>query len=277
MTRKAEIVVVGGGPAGCIVALGLARLGHQVRLITAPRRRSATEGFSERVVRALEANECRHALGALGPVVPREASWNGEKSAANQEWVVAREHFDAALLEDASAAGTTIEHVRVRRLHRLPQGWRIETGGDTFAADYLIEARGRQAPGRRRRGPATTSLGQTWRGLPKGGRTAVTGFRRGWAWFATTGDGCGSLQIMLASDPAVLPKRSGLAAFYATLLAEIDARAWLADAQPDGAVHARHAETSAAVTPLGDGHVRVGDAVLAIDPLAGHGVFEAIA
>jgi 2-polyprenyl-6-methoxyphenol hydroxylase-like FAD-dependent oxidoreductase len=95
------ILVAGGGPAGCIAAIALVGLGHRVRLIARPRR-PAIEGLSERVLRALEASGCRRALDAVGPAVRREASWNGVTTAANQEWVVARERLDAALLQDAA-------------------------------------------------------------------------------------------------------------------------------------------------------------------------------
>ena len=95
---ETDILVAGGGPAGCLAALGLTRLGHRVQLITSPRRPSI-EGLSERVLRALEANECRAALASVGPMVRREAGWNGEISAANAEWVVANCGTAKSLME----------------------------------------------------------------------------------------------------------------------------------------------------------------------------------
>ena len=40
-----RIVILGGGPAGCTVALGLKRLGYRVTLITAARPFDAIEGI----------------------------------------------------------------------------------------------------------------------------------------------------------------------------------------------------------------------------------------
>jgi menaquinone-9 beta-reductase len=277
MNANADITVAGGGPAGSVAGIELVALGHRVRLITRPRR-PGIEGLSERVLRALEASGCRRALAAIGPAVRREASWNGATTAANQEWVVARERLDPALLEDAAAAGVEIVAGRITRIERIGDRWQAQTGdGQRWSAGYLVEARGRHAPGRRMRGPATTALGRLFEGVPTRARTAVAGFRQGWAWYASTGDGAAALQIMLSSAQP-LPKRSGLPALFAALLGEIDpARDWLGAGRPVGEILARHADASRAKAPIEDGLIRVGDAALAMDPLSGHGVFEAIA
>ena len=277
MAREVDITVTGGGPAGCIAALGLVGLGHRVRLITRPRR-SSVEGLSERVLGALETSGCRRALAAVGPAVRREASWHGTTSAANQEWVVARERFDRALLEDAAAAGVDIVAGRITQIERTRDGWRAQTGdAQRWSSGCLVEARGRRAPGSRTRGPATTALGRLFNGVPEQARTAVAAFPRGWAWYASTGNGTAALQIVLSSA-APLSKRPGLPALFEGLLDEIGpARDWLGAGQAVGEVFAHHADASRAHVPIEDGLIRVGDAALALDPLSGHGVFEAIA
>ena len=122
MARGMDILVIGGGPAGCTAAMGLVGLGHRVRLITR-RRRPATEGLSERVLQALHTGGCSRALAAIGSAVRREASWNGDTTAANREWVVARDRFDAALLEDALAAGVEAVADHVTRIERHDGSW----------------------------------------------------------------------------------------------------------------------------------------------------------
>jgi len=276
MAQQTDILIAGGGPAGCIAALGLVGLGHSVRLITTPRR-PTVEGLSERVLQALAASGCRRALATVGPAVRREASWNGVTNAANREWVVARTPFDAALLEDALAAGVEIAAERVTKLARSDHGWRIETGrGERFLGRHLVEARGRRAPGRRRHGPATTALGRMFQGVPTEARTAVAGFPHGWTWYASTGNGRGALQIIVSSAHPILGRRE-LPGFFEGRLDEVaEARTWLGAGRAVGEISARHAETSRAAAPLEDGLIRVGDAALAMDPLSGHGVFEAI-
>jgi flavin-dependent dehydrogenase len=277
MAQETDLLIAGGGPAGCIAAIGLVERGYSVRLITTPRR-PTIEGLSERVLEALKASGCQRALAAVGPAVRREASWNGITTAANREWIVARAAFDAALLKDAAAAGVEISAGHLARLARLADGWQAEAGrGEPFRSRYLVEARGRRGPGRRLKGPATTALGRMFEGVPSVARSAVAGFRRGWAWYASTGDGRAALQIVVSSARPLLGRRE-LSGFYEHLLAELpEARPWLGAGRGVGEISARHAETSRAAVPLEDGLIRVGDAALALDPLSGHGVFEATA
>ena len=53
MTDQDPIVVLGGGPAGAAVAIGLVRLGHSVTLVTDARPFGSIEGVSERTVAGL--------------------------------------------------------------------------------------------------------------------------------------------------------------------------------------------------------------------------------
>jgi hypothetical protein len=64
----------------------------------------------------------------------------------------------------------------------------------------------------------------------------------------------------------------------AALLAVVPpARAWLEGGSPCSPVSVRHAGTSRAQVLLEPARIRIGDAALALDPLSGHGVFEALA
>jgi menaquinone-9 beta-reductase len=268
-TDRADVLVAGGGPAGCAAALGLARAGFEVVLVTVPRRPAVVEGLSERVVRFLEQAGCERTRATLGPSVRREASWNGRTTSANLEWVVERAIFDRALLEDVSAAGIRVSIASLRGLCCVDGAWQALAGAHACRANFLVEARGRRAPGRRRHGPAAIALAQTWSGLAPRACTAVAPFEGGFAWFATVGNGHGSLQLVISP-----PGRAG----HDTLLASVPpARVWLADASPCSSVSARHAGMSRALAPLERSCIRIGDAALALDPLSGHGVFEALA
>ena len=77
--------------------------------------------------------------------------------------------------------------------------------------------------------------------------------------------------------PDRLPKREGLDAFFRARLGEVaEAGDWLAGGQAAGAVVARHAGFALATTLVTGRLIRVGDAAAAIDPLSGHGAFEAV-
>jgi flavin-dependent dehydrogenase len=268
MTRaeQADILVAGGGPAGCAAAIGLARAGFEVALVTAPRRPAVTEGLSARVVRFLEQPGFERARAALGPCVRRQASWNGRATDANLEWVVERAAFDRALFDDVAAAGVQVAVTSLRDLRRVDGAWHAQA----LRADFLVEARGRRAPGRRRHGPPAIALAQSWNGLPPYACTAIAPFDRGFAWFATAGNGRGSLQVVVAPPERGTPP--------AALLASVPpAGAWLEGAAPCSQIAVRHAGTSRAQLLFEPARIRVGDAALALDPLSGHGVFEALA
>ena len=128
MTSEA-IIVVGGGPAGCVVAMGLVAAGRPVTLVTRPRRGRLHEGLSQRVIDGLRFAGCDHALAAVGPWVERQAHWNGRVSRANGEFVTVRRELDAAVLEDARRAGVEVVKGRVKRIAYGDDGCRVEWVG----------------------------------------------------------------------------------------------------------------------------------------------------
>jgi len=269
---RTDILVAGGGPAGCVAAIALARAGFEVGLVTAPRRPAVSEGLSARVVRFLEQPDYQRTRAALGPCVRREASWNGRTTGANLEWVVERAAFDRTLLEDVAAAGVRVAIELLHGLRCIDGEWHAQAGGQAWRAGFLVEARGRRAPGRRRHGPAAVALAQTWSGLAPRACTAIAPFEGGFAWFATGGHGRGSLQLVVAP-----PGRAERETLLGSVMSAVPARAWLEGGRPCSAVSVRHAGTSRADAPLEPARIRIGDAALALDPLSGHGVFEALA
>ena len=61
-----SIVVLGAGPAGAAVALGLKRLGYSVSVVSEWRRFAALEGVSQRVLEALRGAGLNRALAVAG-------------------------------------------------------------------------------------------------------------------------------------------------------------------------------------------------------------------
>jgi flavin-dependent dehydrogenase len=277
-----DIGVIGAGPAGVTVALSLVRQGYRVGLIGKPRHLPAIEGLSERAMNGLRFIGCQQALAQIGPLVPRLASWNGEPFSGNREWIVERGRFDAALCDDARTGGVTCLEDHVTTLQRQAGGWLLMVAGHgELTAGFVIDARGRTAPhrsDRRQRGPLTIALGRVW-ALPvhTPAATRVATFSDGWLWFASTGNGGGILQVFVSAETESLPPRSGLEAHYQRLLADCPAtREWLAGARPQGTVFARQAHPQFAGDLVSSGYARVGDAAFAIDPLSGHGIYEAV-
>jgi len=159
------LIVLGGGPAGVLTAVLLARRGYEMRLLTADRPRPRIEGLSQRVVDVLAAQGLHHALDAVGPEVPRQALWGGERGLRNVEFATERAAFDAALRRDAAANGVDCRTVRTIAMDGgSPPTLRIETpekSRQRMSARLIIEARGRSAPlpsARAVLGPPITAL-----------------------------------------------------------------------------------------------------------------------
>jgi hypothetical protein len=142
-------------------------------------------------------------------------------------------------------------------------------------ADFLVNARGRSAPGAVAitNGPSTVALGVRYAAslTPS---TLVTTSAQGWAWLAAPSAGDTYLQL---SVDAVLPGRRALPEHFNKLLSSFpDICRKVLCAEAVGPIQARIGGARVSAQPAQDRVLRVGDAVLAIDPLSGHGVFEAI-
>lgn len=278
------IVVIGAGPAGAAAAIGLARLGEPVVLVGEPRRFAAVEGVSARVFGALRGLGLERALQAFAPPSPRRADWNGLHAEANVESLVDRRRFDAGVLDDLERLGIGVVRGRVVALDSAPgrHVLAVDTaaGRRTLVADFLVEARGRAAPGggaARVRGMETVSLLQYWQGPPGGAQSAVESCADGWAWMAALADGRRYLQLTLDVATAGLPPKKALGEFCRARFGALAAAApFLRDARPVGEPYARTSTAVLAGALAGEDWIRVGDAAMAVDPLSGNGIFQAL-
>ncbi|WP_085588466.1 NAD(P)/FAD-dependent oxidoreductase [Pseudomonas sp. B14(2017)] len=273
-----RIVVLGAGPAGAATAIGLRRLGYAVTVVSEWRRFAAVEGVSQRVLDGLRHAGLGGALSQAAMPATRQVHWNGQQLHLNQEFLLDRQRFDRALRDDLQRAGVSVVEGRVREVVReVGHGIRLDDG-QVLQADFLVEARGRQAPlaADRLRGPETVSLLNVWQAAPGAPASAVESLADGWAWMARLEDGRCYWQVTL--DAAGLPGKAGLADYCAArradsaLVAELfDARA-LAPAE----VHARSSTAILAGECVGQDWIRVGDAAMAVDPLSGNGIFQSL-
>ena len=142
-----EILILGAGPAGAAVALGLRRMGYEVTLVSDWRRFSALEGVSQRVLEALRGAGLHQALANATLPSQRQVSWNGQQHAQNIEFLLDRPSFDRGLREDLRQAGVELIEGRVLAVQSDATGHQVEVEGHgLLSADFLVEARGRQAP-----------------------------------------------------------------------------------------------------------------------------------
>jgi len=280
-----SIVVLGAGPAGAAVALGLKRLGHEVRVVSEWRRFAALEGVSQRVLEALRNTGLTQALAVAGEPSRRHARWNSEAQSRNVEFLLDRPRFDQGLRDDLHRAGVEVIEARVLGVRVEDGRSLIELdGAPSLSADFHVEARGRQAPqhdksvGRAERGPETLSLLNRWQGPAGKSASAVESQPDGWVWMARQADGRCYWQWTLDVAATPLPDKAALLDFCRERRWQSPlARAFFDNDQEQALeLHAR--SSTAILTPVcgGDHWLRVGDAAMAVDPLSGNGIFQSL-
>lgn len=282
---KAErVVVIGGGPAAAAVAIGLTRLGEAVTVIAQPRRFDAVEGATARSVSALRRLGLESALQAFAPPSPRRARWQGIETARNHESLLDRARFDRGLLADLERLGVPLLRGQVLGIRSEPgrHEVEVEVAGRRrqLAGSFLVEARGRWAPagGRARvRGAETVSLLQYWQGPALQPHSAVESLADGWAWMAALADGRRYMQLTLDVGSAALPPRAALGDYCRQRFSTIaSAQTFVRGAQPVGEPYARASTPILSAAVAGADWIRVGDAAMAVDPLSGNGIFQAL-
>lgn len=283
MSKAAHIVVLGGGPAGGATALGLKQLGYDVTVVAEARPFKAVEGISERVVEGLRHAGFEQALAHLPEPSPRRASWNGATNSANTERLINRSDLDQGILLDLHTAGVEVIRGRAGKIRARNPGYVVEMSGtaeSALLADFLVEARGRSAPGaglHRLRGSETVSLLQYWQGEPCTPQSAAESFPDGWAWMAAWSDGTRYLQLTFDVASAGLPDKAQLVAHCNAILRTLpSAQPFLENAAPTGILHARTSTPILCREAIGEDWIRVGDAAMAVDPLSGNGIFQAL-
>lgn len=150
-----DVIVAGGGPAGCTAATLLAQYGHRLLLLEKGRHPRFHIGesmlpYSEPVMERLGLDWSDGGVFKAGAVFVDEAL--GQEmffQLSDQErraYQVERAEFDRKLFENALAhevdarQGTPVTEVEC-----APTGVRVAAGGDGYRARYLVDATGRSA------------------------------------------------------------------------------------------------------------------------------------
>jgi len=127
------------------------------------------------------------------------------------------------------------------------------------------------------RGVETVSLLQYWQGPSGAAASAVLSVEDGWMWMAALADGRRYLQLTVDVASAELPRKKALGNYCSARFRAVEAAApFLRDAEPVGEPHARTSTAVLNEVAAGDDWIRVGDAAMAVDPLSGNGIFQAL-
>ncbi|WP_438455568.1 flavin-dependent monooxygenase QhpG [Vreelandella venusta] len=269
-----EILIAGSGPAGAALAMLLHRAGRRVTLVGRIRDYQAIEGIARRSLQALQSLGLHRAAAcAVGPL-PRRVIWAGKTRAPNAEWLLPRPSFDAALQEDLHEAGIPVITARITSLESQNSEVRLGLAdGRILTASWGVEARGRAAARRQFRDaapwstPAWILRGEAADSAPASAALSLPG--GGWAWWSRL-KGQQYLQLAL-SDNTLCQARSTPDAWLATQpdLAQLWGQAKIC--------HHYQRPSLLGRTQVREGRIwRLGDAAMAIDPLSGQGIFNAL-
>lgn len=305
----AEVIVVGGGPAGATLAFFLARAGCDVLVVDRarfPRDKPCSEYLSPPVARLLEE------LGALGAVerspsarlagmrvvAPGGRAFEGRFAAVRgfrafrpYGLAVRRRLLDALLLDRARAAGATVvEGAGVRDLWWAAPGRaggvEVHTpdGARTWRAPLIVGADGlrsvvarRAGLGRHGRRPRRVAFVSHLRGAPVDpdmGEMHV--FHGGYAGFAPVGGGLTNVALVVPAARAASARGDASAFMRRTLLERDRLARRIAGAEWELPVRVVGPFNWRARRAWSPGLALVGDAADFFDPFTGEGIHTAM-
>lgn len=202
-----DVLVLGGGPAGCAAATLLARRAHRVALVRpfTPPGAGLAESIPPSARRVLEELGALEAVDDAGfhPNRGNAVWWAGgplrrEEFASDTEgFHTDRASLESVLVSVAEAAGVHVHHsTTARSAERNEDEWIVacsgESGGGELSAPWVVDATGRHGfLARPDRVPdrSTTTLALVRRWRKPGGwsddlehHTLVESYERGWAW-----------------------------------------------------------------------------------------------
>jgi len=274
-----DVIVCGAGPAGGVAARRLAASGMHVALVGTAAR-PGWEGLSARS-RALLAEEgLDYRTEVIAGPFARRGVW-ADRAVDGIEWLAERSQLAEALCAAAKSAGVDHRRDTVTNAKRVDDCWRVSLrSGEALTAPMLIDARGRR--GRQRRGPLLLAIGQGFRraSAPAASGTGIGVADFGWCWWAEHGQ---ALWVQVigrprTGHPALQTTAPRSAAEWITAAAaQIPALARaLEGASICGDVVARPAHARIGVLGQDPTSWPVGDCALALDPLSGQGIYEAL-
>ncbi len=297
MTR-AEIVVVGGGPAGAATAARLAAEGREVIVLDRarfPREKACAEFLSPGAVAALGSLGVLDDAAAAGAwqtgmrIVSGAAEFTLRYRDGHRALGVSRHALDALLLDRARAAGarvherTTVVRALVERGFVTGVSVRDDAGGEARVhARLVVAADGLRSPVARSLGlerparwPRRLGLVARFRGAAASPLGVMAVGRAGYCGVVSVGGGETSVGLAVPPD-AKRPRETTARLFERTIGALAPAREALVGARRTTPIRGAAPLARRVGRVAGPGYLLVGDAAGFTDPFTGEGVFRAL-
>ncbi|MEU1287672.1 FAD-dependent monooxygenase [Kitasatospora sp. NPDC005856] len=296
-----DVVVAGGGPAGCAAALTLARAGRSVLLADAgggpPRLGEALPSAARVLLHDLGVGERPVAAGHL-PCYANLSSWGSAalygtdfiRDPNGPGWHLDRARFDHALRRAADEAGAELaERTTVRPHGRRADGtWTVALRGAGREPDrpvrcrWLVDASGRTRAVAARCGSVrrrTDRLVASWLELPPAASAAETSSLVESAadgWWYTALLPTGSRLVAYFTDADLTPPGHEEFRHLLRRTHHVAPRTAAHPRPPVPAPRRAPADSCHLDDPVGDGWLAVGDAATAFDPISSQGILTAL-
>jgi flavin-dependent dehydrogenase len=292
-TTSLDVVVIGAGPAGSTTARHLAMQGYRVSLFqragcqrdNLPRWETISPIALE-LIRAYHPDANAGLQTRLAPVtIHRHWSLTDspkKEAPSDQTILLDRNLLDEELRRSALAAGVAIADSPIgsTKISRNGDNWEI-VGMDhhRWRASFLVDAAGRRSVLNRRRtflGARTLAIETRWSGLsvPKW-TTYLEAMPSAWLWAARDGGEMVLLTAFVSMD--WLPGgKTRVVSRMRDLLEQSGLGLTSGDLKMEVPPSIREATASSAVDQIGASYLRVGDASLALDPIASQGCQQAL-
>jgi flavin-dependent dehydrogenase len=285
--RHFDVGVIGGGPAGATAARWLAERGHRVALFHHSRRAPSSIPILETLSPgALEL--LRFGYPDLWPqleqhLMPCTATvlWSrsdSKSSARHAATLIDRKKLDPLLRQSAIEAGASLVS-SVRVVSRGKDSWAVATrNGDPIHCRFLVNAAGRHSAlrqGRLAHGPRTITLTARIAGARlDDGESRVESAAAAWLWAVRCGPASASVALFVDLQTAHRWQREGREAAFLECLRKTS----LGGSQIRLRFSIRAGDATIAAQPcvFADRLAHIGDAALALDPLASQGVHHAL-
>ena len=303
MSQHVDVIVVGGGPAGCATALTLKRAGRSVALIE--RSLNDKEHSGETLPPAAQPILTRLGLWTRFQAQKQTPSHTIRSCWGQPElydydysfhpygpwWLLDRKRFDAMLAAEVEAEGGIVN--RNSRLRAVIQHdanhWSAEVinGGKSYPlhASFMVDATGRPAFLARRhdaRRIVYDSLIGLIAFLPAANETAselyilIEPTSNGW-WYSARFPGGSHIAAFMTDADLIIRKRKLLPAVWQAQLKKTRyTRSRLDSLKLKSLPRLVAAHTMRLQSPFGEGWLAVGDASIAFDPLSSQGICHAL-
>jgi len=285
-----DVVIVGGGPAGCSSALSLLARGCSVAVVSQPNRREKpTETSAPALKQMLQSLSAEAALSACEPCFGIVSDWGrntpilqpGMVSPFGHAWFIHRARFDACLKQMACDRGALWIQSEAHEVEFNAKGVRLEISGEVIKARWLIAANGSPswAANATHQLPATfDSLIAFWARLPVRLDERLLCIEvANYGWWYVCPDDCAGVFACCVTD-VTEARATGIAQipswnerFQATKLFKLMG----AHGTP-GAITSVSASTTFLPCRHGQSWVAVGDAAVKLDPLGSSGTITAL-